>query len=45
LRSDRKSRSIAFRLITAVLAVEFASSLLVGFLSFGYERHIHFDAF
>ncbi|HXE05077.1 MAG TPA: HAMP domain-containing sensor histidine kinase [Bryobacteraceae bacterium] len=43
--SDRKSRSIAFRLITAVLAVEFASSLLVGFLSFGYERHIHFDAF
>ncbi|MGH9589640.1 MAG: histidine kinase dimerization/phospho-acceptor domain-containing protein, partial [Terracidiphilus sp.] len=43
--SDRKSRSIAFRLITAVLAVELASSLLVGFLSFGYERHIHFEAF
>lgn len=43
--SDRKSRSIAFRLITAVLAVELASSLLVGFISFGYERHIHFEAF
>ncbi|HUA99478.1 MAG TPA: ATP-binding protein [Terracidiphilus sp.] len=38
-------RSIAFRLITAVLAVELLSSLLVGFLSLGYERHIHFEAF
>ena len=28
-----------------MLAVELASSLLVGFLSFGYERHIHFEAF
>ena len=41
----KKSRSIAFRLITAVLAVELLSSLLVGFLSLGYERHIHFEAF
>ena len=38
-------RSIAFRLIVAVLAVEFLSSILVVFLSFGYERHIHFRAF
>ncbi len=38
-------RSIAFRLIVAVLAVELLSSLLVGFLSLGYERHIHFFAF
>ncbi len=28
-----------------MLAVEFASSLLIGILSFGYERHIHFHAF
>lgn len=38
-------RSIAFRLIVAVLAVELASSILVVVLSFGYERHIHFRAF
>jgi signal transduction histidine kinase len=37
--------SIAFRLISAVLAVELASSLLIGVLSLGYERHIHFGAF
>lgn len=43
--SNSKTRSIAFRLITAVLAVELLSSLLIGFLSFGYERHIHFEAF
>ncbi len=28
-----------------MLAVELLSSLLVGFLSLGYERHIHFEAF
>jgi signal transduction histidine kinase len=38
-------RSIAFRLIVAVLAVELVSSILVVVLSFGYERHIHFRAF
>jgi len=38
-------RSIAFRLIVAVLAVELLSSILVVVLSFGYERHIHFRAF
>jgi signal transduction histidine kinase len=38
-------RSIAFRLITAVLAIELVSSLLVAILSLGYERHIHFRAF
>jgi len=37
--------SIALRLIAAVLAVELVSSLLVGFLSLGYERHIHFLVF
>ncbi len=41
----KKSHSIAFRLIAAVLAVELLSALLIGFLSFGYERHIHFLAF
>jgi signal transduction histidine kinase len=40
-----KTRSIAFRLISAVLAVELVSSLLVVFLSLGYERHTHFVAF
>jgi signal transduction histidine kinase len=45
LPSNKKTRSIAFRLIGAVLAVELLSSLLVGFLSLGYERHIHFEAF
>jgi signal transduction histidine kinase len=39
------NRSIAFRLIVAVLAVEALSSLLVVFLSFGYERNAHFRAF
>ena len=38
-------RSITTRLITAVLAVELLSSILVVFLSFGYERHSHFHAF
>ena len=38
-------RSIAFRLIVAVLTVELLSSILVVVLSFGYERHIHFRAF
>lgn len=38
-------RSIAFRLIVAVLAVELLSAVLVVVLSFGYERHIHFHAF
>ena len=38
-------KSIAFRLIVAVLAVELFSSLLVVFLSFGYERHGHFMSF
>ena len=38
-------RSIAFRLIVAVLAVELLSAILVTALSFGYERHIHFRAF
>lgn len=41
----RKTRSIAFRLILAVLLVELLSALLVVFLSLGYERHIHFRAF
>jgi signal transduction histidine kinase len=40
-----KSRSIAFRLIAAVLAVELVSSVAVIFLSLGYERHTHFRAF
>jgi signal transduction histidine kinase len=38
-------RSIAFRLIVAVLAVELLSAILVVVLSFGYERHIHFRVF
>lgn len=45
LPSSETRRSIAFRLIAAVLAVELLSSLLVAFLSLGYERHIHFEAF
>ncbi len=40
-----QTRSIAFRLIVTVLAVELLSSILVVVLSFGYERHIHFRAF
>ena len=38
-------RSIAFRLIVAVLAVELASAVLVVVLSYGYERHSHFRSF
>lgn len=38
-------KSIAFRLIAAVLAVEFTSAVLVILLSWGYERHTHFRAF
>jgi signal transduction histidine kinase len=38
-------RSIAFRLIVAVLAVELLSAVLVVALSYGYERHMHFRAF
>ena len=45
LRGSIVYRSIAFRLIVAVLAVELVSSVLVVALSFGYERHIHFHAF
>jgi signal transduction histidine kinase len=39
------TRSISFRLIGAVLAVEAISALLVIVLSYGYERHTHFTAF
>ncbi|HEY2861883.1 MAG TPA: sensor histidine kinase, partial [Terracidiphilus sp.] len=39
------TRSIAFRLIIAVLAVEALSAVLVIVLAFGYERHAHFTAF
>jgi len=38
-------RSIAFRLIAAVLAVEALFAVLLVVLSFGYERHTHFTAF
>jgi signal transduction histidine kinase len=38
-------RSITARLITAVLAVELLSSILVVAFSFGYERHTHIHAF
>jgi len=38
-------RSIAFRLIVAVLAVELLSAILVVALSYGYERHSHFRSF
>jgi signal transduction histidine kinase len=38
-------RSITARLITAILAVELLSSILVVCFSFGYERHTHFHAF
>ncbi len=40
-----RTRSITWRLIAAVLAVEFAAAVLVIFLSWGYERHAHFRAF
>ena len=39
------TRSIAFRLIAAVLAIEFASAVLVILLSWGYESHTHFRSF
>src|SRR5580692_8087232 len=45
MRMFPQPRSIAFRLIVAVLTVELVSSILVVFLSFGYERHIHFRSF
>jgi signal transduction histidine kinase len=38
-------RSIAFRLISAVLLVELVSAVLVILLALGYERHAHFRAF
>ncbi len=41
----RRGTSIAFRLITAVLAVELLSAALVILLAWGYERHAHFRAF
>jgi len=43
--TKRTTRSIALRLIVAVLAVELVSALAVIFLSLGYERHTHFMAF
>ncbi len=45
MTAAKRTRSIAFRLIAAVLAVELVSSLAVIFLSLGYERHTHFRAF
>ena len=45
VRLTKKPRSIAFRLIAAVLAVELVSAALVIFLSLGYERHTHFRSF
>lgn len=38
-------RSIAFRLITAVLVVELASAAVVMLVAWGYERHSHFRSF
>lgn len=43
--TSSRSRSITWRLIAAVLAVEFAAAVLVIVLSWGYERHAHFRAF
>jgi signal transduction histidine kinase len=45
MTSFSKTRSIAFRLITAVLAVELVSAVLVILLVLGYERHMHFRSF
>lgn len=45
MRPFLSGRSIAFRLIVAVLAVELLSAILVIALSYGYERHTHFTAF
>ncbi|HVU47962.1 MAG TPA: HAMP domain-containing sensor histidine kinase [Terracidiphilus sp.] len=39
------TKSIAFQLIVAVLAVELVASLLVAALSLAYERHIHLSSF
>ena len=44
-RSSTSRRSIAFRLIAAVLLVELASAALVILLAWGYERHSHFRSF
>ena len=41
----KPTRSIAFRLIAAVLAVELVASAATILLSLGYERHTHFHAF
>ena len=41
----RPTRSIAFRLIAAVLAVELVASAAAILLSLGYERHTHFHSF
>lgn len=38
-------RSIGFRLVVTVLAVEALFALLIVFLAFGYERHVQFRAF
>lgn len=43
--NSAKTRSIAFRLIAAVLAVELLSAVLVILLALGYERHTHFRSF
>lgn len=43
--ASNRTRSITWRLIAAVLAVEFAAAALVIFISWGYERHAHFRAF
>jgi signal transduction histidine kinase len=40
-----RRRSIAFRLIAAVLIVELASAALVILVAWGYERHSHFRSF
>lgn len=45
MREFWNRRSIAFRLIVAVLAVEALFAVLFVFLAFGYERHVRFDAF
>ena len=45
MNSFWNGRSIAFRLVVAVLAVEALFALLIVFLAFGYERHVQFDAF
>ena len=44
-RSRISGRSIAFRLIAAVLLVELASAAIVMLLAWGYERHSHFRSF